>query len=328
MGPDDLQPPPRHRQFLLMNATRHEDACVLYEGWTPRALREAGKGLRGEGPYRLVAPQKGPRPPDQPQPTSDPRCPRPFDETIHHNAGDSAPGRGGRPGLPAPGRLRTLLVRDMDGDGRDEIVAGGRVDGAGGALEAGLEWWRLEGEELVPVSRYRWTADGSTRRWDLAWLGEASVIVAAGRTELRGPGGVRWKGFVRAFCVDDGRLPPCGVPLSMDMGHETRIRSVTPLGGVRLAARWFLEGGRRVRHGRAEGAPTRAAARRGAGPVRRIRVRASAGLGDGLAAAFHEDAAQAGALLGLQRGEILHRLGEAALAEHGGKAFQMPFPLS
>jgi len=144
-----------------------------------------------------------------------------------------------------PSRLRTLLVRDLDGDGRDEIVAGGRVDGAGGTLEAGLEWWRLEGEELVPVSRYRWTADGSTRLRALAWLEEASVIVAAGRAEVRGTRGLRWEGFVRAFRAEGGRLLPCSAPLYLDEGHETRIRAVVPLEGGQLAAAGFSrdEGG-------------------------------------------------------------------------------------
>ena len=44
---------------------------------------------------------------------------------------------------------------------------------------------------------------------------------------------------LRAFRAGEGRLRPCGLPFYLDAGHETRIRSVTPLGEECLAAAGF-----------------------------------------------------------------------------------------
>ena len=52
---------------------------------------EQGK-LTGEGPLRAIYPQISNAPPDQPMHTTSPDCPNPFDESIHHNAGDCARG--------------------------------------------------------------------------------------------------------------------------------------------------------------------------------------------------------------------------------------------
>jgi len=48
--------------------------------------------LDGEGPYRMIMPQRKISPPDQSMTASDPDCPNPFDETNHHNSGESARG--------------------------------------------------------------------------------------------------------------------------------------------------------------------------------------------------------------------------------------------
>jgi hypothetical protein len=46
-----------------------------------------GKGKQGEGPFRLIAPQRVPCPADQPEKESRPECPRPFDPSLDHNSG-------------------------------------------------------------------------------------------------------------------------------------------------------------------------------------------------------------------------------------------------
>ena len=46
-------------------------------------------GSRGEGSFRLIVPQKSPSPPDQSSKHSNPDCPYPYTQSLHHNAGDS-----------------------------------------------------------------------------------------------------------------------------------------------------------------------------------------------------------------------------------------------
>jgi len=48
--------------------------------------------LEGEGPFRMIMPQRRIAPPDQSMLTTNPDWPNPFDESLHHNSGDSARG--------------------------------------------------------------------------------------------------------------------------------------------------------------------------------------------------------------------------------------------
>lgn len=56
---------------------------------TPGVLGPSNK-LDGEGPFRVVPPQKNPGPPDQRSTASNPALPWPYDSTLDHNAGSSA----------------------------------------------------------------------------------------------------------------------------------------------------------------------------------------------------------------------------------------------
>jgi len=55
---------------------------------TPGVLTPENK-LDGEGPFRMVPPQKNPGPPDQRSTASDQNVPWPFDNNADHNAGYS-----------------------------------------------------------------------------------------------------------------------------------------------------------------------------------------------------------------------------------------------
>jgi len=57
------------------------------------------------------------------------------------------------------GRFRTLLIVDLDTDGKMEIITGGRSD-VNNILLARLECWHLEGKIFKLRSRYTWSCDG------------------------------------------------------------------------------------------------------------------------------------------------------------------------
>ena len=57
----------------------------------PLSRNEKGK-LKGEGPFRMIMPQKKPDRPDQPLSSTNPDCPDPYNPKTHHNGGDCARG--------------------------------------------------------------------------------------------------------------------------------------------------------------------------------------------------------------------------------------------
>lgn len=52
------------------------------------ATRSENGTLSGEGPYRLILPQRTASAPDQNHKINNPECPFPYDPAIHHNSGD------------------------------------------------------------------------------------------------------------------------------------------------------------------------------------------------------------------------------------------------
>ena len=222
----DLNSLPRHRQFILMNAHRHNDYYVTYAGWRmdhilhragvktytgitviswdgfkkyypadafqaiypsavyygpdqfvashpdcaqwlrypdslppglssgepipgepriilaaqrdDRLLQPLGRGidgrLRGEGPYRLVVPQRDAAGPDQSMAENNPGCPFPFREEIHHNSGDSVRGVVALLVHPAPAGMREVDWRSQ-ADGLlslRELLIFGNIHSIGG----------------------------------------------------------------------------------------------------------------------------------------------------------------------------------------------------
>lgn len=79
------KPIPGNQRLILAS---HRDTRPLV---TLHRDPESNK-LVGEGPYRVIMPQKEDNMPDQSMFTSDPKWPNPFTEAIHHNSGDCARG--------------------------------------------------------------------------------------------------------------------------------------------------------------------------------------------------------------------------------------------
>jgi len=81
----------------------------------PLGRNENGK-LKGEGPYRMILPQSNPSLPDQPEKSSHPDCPNPFDESLDHNSGDCPRGVIGIQVHPMPANSREPDWRTMADD--------------------------------------------------------------------------------------------------------------------------------------------------------------------------------------------------------------------
>lgn len=136
------------------------------------------------------------------------------------------------------GRFRSLLISDLDGDGKMEILTGGRTD-VGDVLLARLECWHLQGQSFQLVSRYTWTADRSTRLRAFVRHPGKNVFYAAGRTELLNGEELEWTGFVRAFDFENNRVLPSGKPMYIKHDWETRIRHIVFYGNDRLLIAGF-----------------------------------------------------------------------------------------
>jgi hypothetical protein len=64
-----------------------------------------------------------------------------------------------------PGRFRTVLALDIDGDGKDELITGGRID-MGERMVADLQVWKIKKQSVTMIARYNWTSDSSTLQLD------------------------------------------------------------------------------------------------------------------------------------------------------------------
>jgi len=135
-------------------------------------------------------------------------------------------------------RFRTLLIADLDSDGKMEILTGGRID-VGKVLIARLECWRFEGGSFRMVSRYAWTGDRSTRLRDFVRHPGKAVFYALGRSELLNGGELEWNGFVRSFRFENNRLMPAGDLRYVKNDWETRIRHAVFFGKDRLLLAGF-----------------------------------------------------------------------------------------
>lgn len=140
-----------------------------------------------------------------------------------------------------PGRFRTVMALDLDNDGKDELITGGRID-LGERMVADLQTWDISPKEVKMISRYNWTSDASTRLRTLTPCCDSGRFFAAGRTELLHSGdSARWIGFVRRFQWKNGSLWPTDLPLLLDKGPETRIRDIKRIGSQYLAAGFIVE---------------------------------------------------------------------------------------
>jgi hypothetical protein len=123
-----------------------------------------------------------------------------------------------------PSRFRTLLIADLNNDGKNEILSGGRMD-AGDRLFARLELWEFDSGSFSLKSTYGWTCDGSTRLRTLALHPKGSFFSAGGRSQISGDGSrAVWEGFIRHFKIENKRIIPIKKVSYFNEGPETRIR--------------------------------------------------------------------------------------------------------
>jgi hypothetical protein len=138
-----------------------------------------------------------------------------------------------------PSRWRTLLITDLNNDGKCEIITGGRID-VGELFLARLELWHFDSQSFRLTSRYCWTGDGSTRLRALALHPQRRFLSAVGRSQLLSNGDPVWQGFVRQFSLEKGRLVTIQKPFYLKEGPETRIRDATFLREDQLLTAGFI----------------------------------------------------------------------------------------
>ncbi len=156
-----------------------------------------------------------------------------------------------------PSRLRTLLPVDLNGDGKMELLCGGRIDEA---LKEGqhevkhfsafISAWTFKNHEAKPMASYTWTLDGATRLRTFARSDNAGMpghFIAAGRSQVRsgqsnrgnkgnggkqahrknkGEGNLKWEGFIGEFIFENGKIIPFKKMIFLKKGRDTRIRSL------------------------------------------------------------------------------------------------------
>ena len=123
-------------------------------------------------------------------------------------------------------RYRYATVTDMTGDGRQELVLGGRID-QGKTSCALLDVWGAKEGDMQLISRYRFTGAGSTRlRVVEAHPTRPGRLIIGGRMESLRDERLQWKGFLQQMTFESGILLPSSKPLILDKAWETRIRAV------------------------------------------------------------------------------------------------------
>lgn len=126
-----------------------------------------------------------------------------------------------------PSRLRTILISDLDGDGRTELISGGRLE-LGDLWLADLRRWSLEQDQMVLKDQFFWSLGDKMRLRTLSVVKDKeNHIKVGGRAErVMSDGESRWTGFVWEFSVDQNRLKPVGSSVYFDSGFDTRVRHI------------------------------------------------------------------------------------------------------
>jgi hypothetical protein len=139
-----------------------------------------------------------------------------------------------------PSRLRTVLIADLDGDGKNELITGGRLELEGIWL-ADLRCWILDRGQLLSRDRFNWSLGRRIRLRALSVSEDRKdSLIAAGRAERKDPdGAVRWAGFIWRFSFNGSRLLPLGSPDYFDRGLDTRVRHLHLTGEGSLLASGF-----------------------------------------------------------------------------------------
>lgn len=148
-----------------------------------------------------------------------------------------------------PSRFRTLLIADLDGDKKNEIITGGRMDVEDNFFGR-LELWKFESEDFLIKSRYTWSCDGSTRLRTLAVHPTGKFFTAAGRSQLREENNeIVWEGFIRQFKIVKDRIIPVKKVNYFNEGPETRIRHIDYLENDILIATGFITLSKKIQKG-------------------------------------------------------------------------------
>jgi hypothetical protein len=124
-------------------------------------------------------------------------------------------------------RYRYAMITDITGDGRSELVLGGRIDQER-TKYALLDVWQAHNGEMNLISRYRFTGAGSTRLRAMEALpaGFSGRLIIGGRLETLQNDRMKWKGFLQQMAFESGTLSPCSKPVILDKDWETRVRTM------------------------------------------------------------------------------------------------------
>ncbi|MBW2406591.1 MAG: VCBS repeat-containing protein [Deltaproteobacteria bacterium] len=123
-------------------------------------------------------------------------------------------------------RYRYATVTDITGDGRPELVLGGRIDQESTKF-ALLDIWKAHNGEIHLISRYRFTGIGSTRLRVMEPLPEfPGCLIIGGRQEIFQDGRMKWKGFIQQVIFKSGALFSYSKPIMLDKDWETRVRTI------------------------------------------------------------------------------------------------------
>jgi VCBS repeat protein len=133
-------------------------------------------------------------------------------------------------------RYRYATVTDMTGDGRPELVLGGRIN-TGKTSYALLDIWHSQKEDMQLISRYRFSGAGSTRLRIVEPMPRLpGRLIIGGRLEILHNDRMRWKGFLQQMTFESGILSPCSKPVILDKDWQTRVRTMDICGNSLIAA--------------------------------------------------------------------------------------------
>ena len=133
-------------------------------------------------------------------------------------------------------RYRCATVTDMTGDGRPELVLGGRIN-TGDTSYALLDIWQSLKGDMKLISRYRFSGPGSTRLRVVEPLPRLpGRLIIGGRLQILHNDRMRWKGFLQQMTFESGILSPCSKPVILDKDWETRVRTMDIYGNSLIAA--------------------------------------------------------------------------------------------
>jgi len=138
-------------------------------------------------------------------------------------------------------RLRTIVIEDSDQDGKNELIAGGRIELKSMWL-ADSSIWDCTSLKPVLKDRFCWGSGIQIRLRTLASEPSGKLLVGGRHQHVLDQTVGKWSGFFWRFSFNKGKLTPEAAATFLDQGMDTRVRHIHVTSSGKIFGIGFVKG--------------------------------------------------------------------------------------